>query len=177
MTDWGRKLDDAIKPGRTRIPLNDQQGFSVTSCLLHFLCPGYLKSFINALHHALSHLWISPYNSSFSWSSLLSHLFFFFCLIKKYIYSSLTSNHILSPCFYPSFSSQSKHFSFHKSFPSLLFHRWSLVAWVSFSIEHFSYYMVIFHKLYPPLDSGMRLMKPMYSWCCYNHHPVFLYLA
>lgn len=107
----------------------------------------------------------------------LTSSFFFFCLIKKYIYSSLTSNHILSPCFYPSFSSQSKHFSFHRGFPSLLFHRWSLVAWVSFSIEHFSYYMVIFHKLYPPLDSGMRLMKPMYSWCCYNHHPMFLYLA
>ena len=77
LNDWGRKLDDAINPG-TRIPLNDQQGFSVTYCLLHFLCPGYLKSFINALHHALSHLWISPYSSSFSWSTLLSHLFFFF---------------------------------------------------------------------------------------------------
>ena len=89
LNDWGRKLDDAINPG-TRIPLNDQQGFSVTYCLLHFLCPGYLKSFINALHHALSHLWISPYSSSFSWSTLLSHLFFFFFffffgLIKKNI--------------------------------------------------------------------------------------------
>lgn len=74
MTDCGRRLSDGTYIRRTRIPLNDQQGSSITTCLLHTLCLGHLKSFITPLHHALSHLWIFPYTIPFLWPTLPFHI-------------------------------------------------------------------------------------------------------
>lgn len=140
MIGCGRRLGGSVYTQRTRIPLSDQQGSSVTSCLFHILCPGHLKSFTYPRPHALSHPWSFPHTLP---------------LLACSSFPPLTSNHNSSPNFYLSFSPQTKYSFFQKSFPSLLIHRWGFGGLGHFLNRPF----LLSHgfvPVYPPLDSRVR---------------------